>query len=57
MKHPPCSPNLAPNDSWMFPNIKSALKARIHQDIEDIKKNVTTALKALPQQEFQKFFQ
>jgi hypothetical protein len=44
---------LAPNDFWLFPKIKSALKGRRVQDSEDKKKkkkNVTTALKAVPQQ-------
>jgi len=36
MKHPPYSPDLAPNDFWLFPEIKSALKGQIFQDIEDI---------------------
>jgi histone-lysine N-methyltransferase SETMAR len=26
IKHPPYSPDLAPNDFWLFPKIKSALK-------------------------------
>jgi len=47
---------MVPNDFWLFPKIKSALNGRRFQDIEDIqKKNVTTAPKAIPQQEFQKF--
>jgi transposase len=53
MERPPYSPDLAPNDFWLFPEIKSALKRRRFQDIEDIK-YVTMALKAVPQQEFQK---
>jgi hypothetical protein len=57
--HPPHYPDLAPNDFWLFPKIKSALKGRRFQDIEDIqkKKKVTSALKDIPQQEFQKCFQ
>jgi histone-lysine N-methyltransferase SETMAR len=38
MEHPPCSPNLAPNDFWLFPEIKCALKIWRFQDIEDIQK-------------------
>jgi transposase len=53
---PPSSPDLVPND-WLFPRIKSALNGRSFQVIEDILKNVTTALKALPRQVFQKCFQ
>jgi hypothetical protein len=27
-KHPPCFPDLAPNDLWLFPKMQSALKGR-----------------------------
>jgi hypothetical protein len=50
MEHLSCYPDLVPNDFWL-----SALKGRKYQDIEDIKK--LTALKAIPQQEFQNCFQ
>jgi histone-lysine N-methyltransferase SETMAR len=48
MEHPPRSPNLALNDLWLFPKIKSAFKGRKFHGIEDIKK-ITTVI---PQQEF-----
>jgi len=48
---------LALDDLWLFPKIKTALKELRYQDIEDIQKNVVMALKAIPQQEFQKCFQ
>jgi len=58
MEHLPSSPDLAPNDFWLFPKIKSALKGQRFQDTEDIqKKKVMMALKAIPQQQFQKYFQ
>jgi len=38
MEHPPCSPDFAPNDFWLFPKIKSALKEWRFQDTEDINK-------------------
>jgi hypothetical protein len=56
-EHPSCSPDLAPNDFWLFPKIKSALNGRRFQDIKRTQKNITTALKAIPQHEFQKYFQ
>jgi hypothetical protein len=48
MEHPPYSPDLAPNDIWLFPKIKYALKGQRSQDTEDIPKSVTMALKATP---------
>jgi hypothetical protein len=50
MVHPPCYPDLAPNDLWLFIKIKSALKERIFQDNESIKKkDVMMTPKAIPQ--------
>jgi hypothetical protein len=49
MKHLSSSPDLTPNDFWLFPKTRSALKGRRFRDIEDIQNNVTTALKAIPQ--------
>jgi hypothetical protein len=57
VEHPPCSPDLAPNVFWPFPKRKFALRRRKFQDTEDIERKVTIALKAIPQQEFQKYFQ
>jgi hypothetical protein len=44
MEHPPCSSDLVPNDFWLLPKIKFALKGLIFQDTEDIQINVTAAL-------------
>jgi len=57
MQHRPCSLNLTPSDFWLFVKIKSDMKGRRFQGTEDIHKNVTMALKAILQQEFQKYFQ
>jgi hypothetical protein len=38
MEHPPYFPDLDPNDFWLFLKIKSAIKGRRLQDIEDIQK-------------------
>jgi hypothetical protein len=35
MEHPPCFSDLAPNNFWLFPEIKFSLKWRSFQDIED----------------------
>jgi hypothetical protein len=56
IEHPLCSFGLAPNNFWVFTKIKSVLKGRRFQDIEDIHKNMT-ALKPVRQQKFQKHFQ
>jgi hypothetical protein len=50
MKYPPFSPDLALNDFWLLPRIKSALKGQRFQDVEGIKKkkNMMMAPKAIP---------
>jgi hypothetical protein len=38
MKHPPYSLDLAPNDFWLFPETKCALKGPKFRDTENIQK-------------------
>jgi hypothetical protein len=38
VEHPPSSPDLAPNDFWLFPKIKPVLKGRKFQDTDIQKK-------------------
>jgi hypothetical protein len=35
--NPPYSPNLAPPDFWLYPNLKSLLKINRYSGVEDIK--------------------
>jgi hypothetical protein len=58
MEHPLYSPDWALNDFWLYSEIKSALKGRRFQDIEDVtpppsKYDGTD----IPQLEYQKCFQ
>jgi hypothetical protein len=45
--HPPYSPELASPDFFLFATVKTALKGKRFQDVEDIKKNVTAELNAV----------
>jgi hypothetical protein len=60
MDHPPSSPDLASNDFWLLPKIKSALQGQDFKILKTTKKKkkkkkiVTTALKVIRQQELQK---
>ena len=56
LEHPAYSPDLAPSDFFLFPKIKEILKGRHFDDIDDIRSNTTAALKAIPQNQFQKLF-
>jgi len=54
---PPYSPDVAPADIFLFPKLKSTLKGRRFDSIEDIKKNCTADLKRIPKKAFQKAFE
>ncbi|KAF6371995.1 hypothetical protein mRhiFer1_009734 [Rhinolophus ferrumequinum] len=55
--HLPYSPDLAPNDFFLYPKIKEILKGRHFDDIQDTKGNTMTALMAIPEKVFQKYFE
>jgi hypothetical protein len=43
--HPPCSPDLAPSDFWLFPTLKMGLRLRRFAKMEDIKENADGRLR------------
>ena len=57
LEHPDYSPDLVPNDFFLFPKIKEILKGRHFDDIDDIRSNTTAALKAIPQNHLQNCFE
>ncbi|KAL4091078.1 hypothetical protein QTP88_025819 [Uroleucon formosanum] len=54
---PPYSPDIAPCDFWLFPNLKIGLKGERFATIEDIKVNATANLRAIPIEGYQRCFQ
>jgi len=54
---PPYSPDLDPADFFLFPKLKSTLKGRRFQTVEEIKENSLHDLRAIPQNTFQCAFQ
>jgi len=54
---PPYSPDLAPADFFLFPKLKSTLKGRRFETFDEIQKNLTKELFAIPKEAFQKAFQ
>jgi len=54
LKHPAYSPGLVPSDFFLFPKIKEILKGR---HFDDIMSNTTAALNAIPQNQFQIYFE
>jgi hypothetical protein len=57
LEHPPNSPDLAPNDFLLFPKIKEILKGRHFDDTDNIRINMTGALKVKPKNQFQNCFE
>jgi hypothetical protein len=57
LEHPPCSADLASNDFFLFPEIKEILKGRHLNNLDDIRINTTAALKTIPQNHFQNYFE
>ena len=47
LDHPPYSPDLAPADYFLFPQVKSHLKGRLFYSISDIQKVVTSTLNTI----------
>ena len=54
---PPYSPNLAPADFFLFPKLKSSLKDRRFQTVEQVEENTTRDFRTIPQNTFQDAFQ
>jgi len=55
--HPPYSPDLAPADFFLFPKLKTTLKGRRFQTIEEIQENAVRELPAITESAFQEAFQ
>jgi len=54
---PPYSPDLTPADFFLFPKLKSSLKGRRIQTVEEIEENSIRDLRAIPQNTFEDAFQ
>jgi hypothetical protein len=55
--HPPCSPDLAPCDFFLFPKMKLKLKGRRIDTIEEIHAKSQRVLDTLIENDFQEAFQ
>jgi hypothetical protein len=57
ISHPPCSPDLAPQNAFLFPKFQTALKGNMFQDGEYIKQNVMAELNVVPLEVFADYLQ
>ena len=50
--HPPYTPDLAPCNLWLFPELKEKLRGCRYETIEKIKEAVTMVIDTLTQEDF-----
>jgi histone-lysine N-methyltransferase SETMAR len=55
--HPPCSPDLAQADIFLFPKLKTTLKGRRFQTIKEIQEHAIRELRAITESAFQEALQ
>ena len=55
--HPPYSSDLAPADFFLFPKLKTTLKWRRFQTMQEIQENALRELRAITESAFQEAFQ
>jgi len=55
--HPPSSPDLVPADFFLFPRLKTTLKRRRFQTIEEVQENAIREMCAITESAFQEAFQ
>ena len=55
--HPPCSPDLAPCDFWLFSKLKENLRSCRYETIEEMKEAVTKVIDTLTQEDLHGAFQ
>ncbi len=53
LHHPPYSPDLSSPDYFAFQRLKLLVKGQLFEDIPTIERNVTAALKTIPQTDFE----
>ena len=52
LRHPPYSPDLAANDSYLFPLLKEYLKARRYEDVSALPSSIDQCLNGLSEDDF-----
>jgi len=56
LPHPPYSPDLAPCDFFLFPQLKKTMKGRRFDDIEEVQANATRQIRVTTKSDFQRCF-
>jgi hypothetical protein len=56
LSHPPCSSNLVPTDSFLFPKLKTAMKGMKFEVVSSIQQAVMRELKVIWEEAFAQTF-
>jgi len=56
LPHPPYSPDLAPCDFFLFPQLKKTMNGRRFDCVEDIQANATRQLRAITKRDYRRCF-
>ncbi len=51
--HPPYSPDLAPNDYFLYPEIKKQMHGQVFRNIAEVQAAATRIIRAIPQEKFE----
>ena len=57
MTQPLYSPDLVPCDFWLFPKLKSSVKGKRSNSVDEIQKNTMRQLVAIPAKDFPQCFE
>ena len=57
VSHPPCSPNLAPSDLFLLPQMKKGPKGKCFANVKEVKQKMAEALKGIKINEFKNCFE
>ncbi len=56
LQHPPYSPDLAPCDFYLFPTIKSEMRGKRFDDVDDLPVAVREVIRQIPAADYRKCF-
>ena len=51
--HPPYSPDMAPNDYFLFPELKSWMRGQVYRNIAQVQAAAVEILRSIPQEKFE----
>ncbi len=53
LAHPPYSLDLAPNDYFLYPELKKQMRGVVYRNVQEVQQAALTILRAIPQDKFE----